>query len=105
MSVVYGEKKRLKRLMEDIVRYKDKIKDKMINVIFKNLETDIYYLIKKSDIYLENNLEVGAKNNLLIRRNIYFNYKVYYSIKFSTSSIDGNYNTTSDINNVILIKY
>lgn len=82
-----------------VVRYKDKIKDKTINGLFKNPELGKYYMISNSDKYLENKFEVGVKDSILFRRNTYFNYCAYYSIKFSTRVIDSNYNTTTDIKN------
>lgn len=89
-EIIDGRKK-------SIIRYENKINDKTINNIFKDPELDKYYSLKNNDSYLENILEIGVKDNILIKRNLYFNYSVYYSIKLSTRSITSAYNITPDV--------
>ena len=86
---------------KEIIDYKDKITAGTINYLFIRPETGIYYFIKNCDEYLQNNFEIGVKDNLKFGRNYYFSYNVYYSFRFSTRVIKGGSNITSIIENVV----
>jgi len=77
-----------------------KIDPKTKDRCFENNDGNDYLTFINNDNFSQSGIEVGVKNNILLRNTIDFNYNAYYIFKFSTRSINDKVFPSEDIENV-----
>lgn len=86
--------------VKKVVLKNNKIDAKTREMCFNINDGTDYLVFINNDSFSQSGIEVGVKNNILLRNTIDFNYNAYYSFKFSTRSIKDKVFPNEDLENV-----
>ena len=82
--------------VKKVILKKNQISAKTKERCFASNDENDYLVFINNDNFSQSSIEVGIKNNILLRNTIEFNYNTYYCFKFSTRSINEKIFTDDD---------